>query len=233
MSKRLDRVLSNLKYGTRKTIQKDIKEGLISVNDNVVLDPRFKVVETDIIKVDNEEVFYKDLIILMMNKPSGYLSANKDSKYPVVIDLLKEPYIRYDFSICGRLDLDTKGLLILTNSGKVNHEITSPNKKVNKVYLVKLEQDIDEKTLNRLLEPHILKDGKGQQYISKAEAVEIIDSKNVKITISEGKYHQIKNMVKAIGNEVVELKRVQIGKLTLPIELQEGSYKEIELEDII
>src|SRR5690606_10419376 len=126
---RLDKLLSNLKYGSRTEIKALIKKGLISVNEKIVKNADMQIdPNKDQIVVDRETVFYKDIIILAMHKPAGYLSANQDKNDPVVIDLIKKPYDRFDFKIAGRLDKDTEGLLILTTDGDIQHEITHPKK---------------------------------------------------------------------------------------------------------
>lgn len=230
---RLDRALSNLKYGSRKEVQEFIKKGLVKVNNNICFNVKEEVDQNSIIHFKEEKVFFKPVFILMLNKPINYLSANKDNIHNTVIDLIKEPYNRYDLKICGRLDLDVQGLLLLTNVGSLVHKIASPNNKINKVYLVNTEKEITKNDIEKLLLPHILKDGDNNQYVSKAVAVEYIDNYNFLLTINQGKFHQVKRMCESILNKVKQLKRVQIGNLKLDESLKPGEYKEVELKDIL
>lgn len=231
MKIRLDKILAGLKYGSRKEVQKLIKENRVKVNNKIINDIRYKITEFDEIEIDDNIVYYKPLIILAINKPKEILSANKDLKYNCITDLLKEPYNRYDFKICGRLDLMTEGLVILSTSGAICHEITSPNKKVKKVYEAILENNITKEELEKLLKPHILYEKNGK-YISQALNVKFINSKKVLVSITQGKYHQVRKMFLYLNNKVVNLKRIQIGKLKLG-NLKSGEYKEITKEEIL
>lgn len=230
---RLDRALSNLKFGSRKEVQEFIKKGIVKVNNIICKNVKEEVDENSLIHFNEEEVFFKPSFILMLYKPINYLSANKDNIHDTVIDLIKEPYNRYDLKICGRLDLDVEGLLLLTNVGSYVHQIASPNNKINKVYHVNVEKEITKEDIEKLLLPHILKDGDNNQYVSKAVAVEYIDKYNFLLTINQGKFHQVKRMCESILNKVKKLKRIQIGKLKLDINLTPGEYKEVKIEDIL
>jgi 16S rRNA pseudouridine516 synthase len=230
---RLDRLLVNMKFGSRKEVQDLIKSGAVLVDGKVELkkdrklNPAFNKV-----LVFDEELYYQDEIILAINKPIGYLSANVDAFYPVVVDLIGAPYHRHDFKIAGRLDLDSEGLLILTTSGKTVHEITNPNKKIIKTYEVTTEEIIDEEMLSRLLEPIRLLDGNSEPYLTKAINISKTGEYTALISLDEGKFHQVKRMFRAIGYEVINLKRIQIGKYHLG-NLEPGEYVEIKKDDIL
>ncbi|MBN3491169.1 rRNA pseudouridine synthase [Acholeplasma equirhinis] len=227
---RLDKILSNLKYGSRTEIKTLIKRGLISVNEKIVKHADMQIdPNKDQIVVDQETVFYKETIILAMHKPAGYLSANQDKNDPVVIDLIKKPYDRFDFKIAGRLDKDTEGLLILTTDGEIQHEITHPKKHLDKVYEATLDLDFTEAAKLQLLEGVELKDPDGKIYFTNAKKLNY-NSNKVEITIDEGKFHQVKKMFESVGFKVTYLKRIQIGELKL--DLEKGTYKEIVLSDI-
>lgn len=227
---RLDKLLSNLKYGSRTEIKALIKRGLISVNEKIVKNADMQIdPNKDQIVVDQETVFYKETIILAMHKPAGYLSANQDKNDPVVIDLIKKPYDRFDFKIAGRLDKDTEGLLILTTDGEIQHEITHPKKHLDKVYEATLDLDFTEAAKLQLLEGVELKDPDGKIYFTNAKKLNY-NSNKVEITIDEGKFHQVKKMFESVGFKVTYLKRIQIGELKL--DLEKGTYKEIVLSDI-
>lgn len=230
---RLDRLLSNLKFGSRKEVHEMILNGMVTINGKTPLKRDIKVnPNVDKVVVNGEEIYYKDEIILAMYKPSGYLSANTDEMHPVVIDLLKPPYHRHDFKIAGRLDLDAEGLLILTTLGNTVHLITNPNQNVIKTYEVTTDSEINDKMLMRLLEPIRILDGNGNPYIAQAISVKKISGNMATIELDSGKYHQVKRMFRAIGYEVVNLKRIKIGKYTLP-NLNLGEYVEITKEDIL
>ncbi len=230
---RLDRVLANLKYGSRKDCQTYIKKGLVSVNGMVCTKVDRKIKETDQIVFNDSEIKYLPSFILMLNKPEGYISSNVSGLYPSVLTLVKEPYCRYDLKIAGRLDVDTTGLLLITNVGAYVHKIASPNSKVVKTYLAELKNPWTVAEANQLLKPMILRDGENQQYTAKALEVRLIDSIHVEIKIDMGKYHQVKNMVLSCGNEVLKLTRTAVGALTLPADLELGEYRLVELTDII
>lgn len=230
---RLDRLLVNMKFGSRKEVQDLIKNGEVYVNGKIETKKDRKLNPTnDKVVVLGEELYYKDEIILAVNKPIGYLSANIDPMHPVIIDLLKEPYHRHNFKIAGRLDLDSEGLLILTTSGHTVHEITNPNKKIVKTYEVTTDEIIDIKMLNRLLEPIKILDGNNDFYITKALEVKLLSDKMALISLDEGKFHQVKRMFRAIGYEVINLKRIKIGKYLMP-NIKPGEYLEIKKDDIL
>lgn len=224
---RLDKFLTNLKYGSRNDIKKMTKQGLIKVNGIIVKKSDIDVnPETDIVTIDNEKVFYKENITLIMNKPKGYICSNIDEKYPSLLRLLNEKYSRFDFSFAGRLDVDTEGLVILSTNGELIHKITSPNKNMYKVYYVKTERKI----INEKLLEHPIKllDGNNKEYITKGSKISKISDFELMVSITEGKFHQVKRMLEYIDNKVIYLKRISIGELILPEDLALGEIKEID-----
>ncbi len=225
---RIDKFLSNLKYATRSQVKSFLKEHLVKNGETVLKNGSQNVDLNKDVYIDDVKIFYKDNIYLMMNKPKGYVSATTDRMFPCVVELLKHPYDRFDFNIAGRLDIDTTGLLLLSTDGMFIHEITHPKKHVDKTYIATL----DSKCVNfdQLLKGVIIKDDKNQPYLAKAMDV-LVDDYIVNITIDEGKFHQVKRMFEAIGNKVIELKRIRIGNLILN-DLEEGNYVEIRKEDI-
>lgn len=228
---RLDKFLSNLKYGSRSEIKNLINKKQVKLNDCIVSNSNLKIDPlVDIVKINEEVVYYKEEINLMVNKPLGYLSANSDKLHQVVIDLIKEPFNKFDLKIAGRLDLDSHGLLILTTNGSFVHEITSPNNEVEKIYEVKLAEEFFE--LETLLGGIMIKDGNNNDYLAKALLIEKITNKHFKVTINEGKFHQVRRMFKYFDNEVIDLKRIAIGKLELD-NLPVGEYKEFERSDLL
>ena len=223
---RIDRFLSQLKYGSRSVIALAIKNGLVFQNGILIDSPRIKIdPEADEIEFAGEKVFFKASIVLMLNKPQNVLSANRDDQHAPVTELIRPPYDRFDLHVAGRLDLDAEGLLLLTNDGNLLHRIISPSKEVAKKYLVTLELPLSgEKELESGLD---IRDGKGEPYHTLPAQIEKIDFHSCYVTIHEGKYHQIKRMFQAVGNNVTHLKRVAIGKLRLDDSLAPGEYREL------
>lgn len=222
---RLDKVLVNLKYGSRKELQAVIKKGYVTVNNVVIKKPDTKVSEQDVITLFDEEVYYKEKVVLMLHKPSGYVSANKDGLHKTVFELIDEPYNRFDLNIAGRLDIDTEGLMLLTNDGKYLHNIITPNKDVYKKYYVETKEPF---AASKLLKPFEINDGREQPYTPLTPKVEQITDKTFYLSIKEGKFHQVKRMVSHFNNEVTYLKRVAIGEIELDEGLALGEYKEIK-----
>ncbi len=222
---RLDKYLANLKYGSRKDVSKLVRTGVVTVNGETVKDASININELDVVTVFEEEVYYKQIVTLMLNKPSGVVCANSDSMHETVIDLLEEKYKRFDFGIAGRLDIDTEGLVILTTDGDLLHKIITPKKNVMKKYYVELRNKLENYSI---LETGVeIMDGKNKPFITKDAIVEKISDNSCYISISEGKYHQVKRMFLHIGNEVTYLKRISIGNLVLDDNLEFGEYKEI------
>jgi 16S rRNA pseudouridine516 synthase len=228
---RLDKFLADKKLGSRKEVKTMIKEGLVFVDQKSIKDPSFHIYPTQVIKVNNEVIdHYKD-ILLMMNKPAGYVCATKDNVSKTVFDLIHPPYHNYDLRIVGRLDKDTEGLLLLTNNGKIIHHLTSPKKDIYKMYYVETNDVF--KDLERLTEPFFIKDSDEKLYQPLKPIVNYINDKSFYISIQEGKFHQIKRMISYFGYEVTYLKRIRIGDITLDETLPLGGYKEMDLKGLI
>ena len=230
---RLDKVLSNLGYGSRKEIKQAIRKGLIEVNGELVKDNGMQVdPEADKIVVNGEEIFYRKYIYLMMNKPDGVVSATVDNRDETVIDLLEVEHQVFNPFPVGRLDKDTVGLLLLTNDGELNHRLISPKWKVDKIYYAKIDKKVTEEDIKKFKNGITLDDG----YVCKEAKLEILeateDGSEVMITIQEGKYHQVKRMFEAVGKTVVYLKRVEFGTLKLDEDLDEGEYRELTEEEL-
>lgn len=226
---RIDKYLSNSGIGTRKEVKQYIKNGLILLNDKVVLKSTQQVDENkDNIKFKNQEIIYKKYIYLMMNKPQGYISATKDYN-DTVLDLLDEKFQNKDIFPVGRLDKDTEGLLILTNDGKLAHELLSPKKKVDKKYYAKVDNILSEEDIDKF------KDGiylEKEQYLTMPAKLEIISNYECYVYIKEGKYHQVKRMLKSCGKEVLYLKRISMGNINLDETLDLGQYRELTEKEI-
>lgn len=230
---RLDKIISNLGYGSRKDVKSFAKKGLIEVDGVVVKDNGLLVdPEKSIIKVNGEEILYRKYIYLMMNKPDGVISATHDNRDETVIDLLELDHQVFEPFPVGRLDKDTVGLLLLTNDGDLNHRLISPKYHVDKVYYAKIDKKVDENDIEAFKKGITLDDG----YKCLEAKLEIIsateEGSEVRITIQEGKYHQVKRMFEAVGKEVVYLKREEFGGLLLDPELEEGEYRELTDDEL-
>lgn len=229
---RLDKILSNMGYGSRKDIKKIVKEGRVSINYEIINKNDFKIDPyEDIITLDGKEIFYRKYIYLMMNKPKDVVSSTDDPISRTVLDLIDEEYLVFKPFPAGRLDKDTEGLILLTNDGKLAHELLSPKREVNKTYYVEVDGFIEEKHKKNFEKGIILDDG----YKTLPADLEIIESNifsKAKLTIKEGKFHQVKRMFKSLSMEVVYLKRISMGSLKLDESLKLGQYRELTEEEI-
>ena len=219
--------------GSRSEIKKFLKTCRVKLNGKFEKSPNTQVdIDKDEIFFDDEIVIYKEFTYLMLNKPKDYISATFDPKLPTVLELLEFPYSNMELFPVGRLDIDTTGFLILTNDGKFSYNVTNPKKKVNKKYLVTLRDDISSNQIESLENGIYFEK---EDFTTENAKVEEISKREIYLTISEGKFHQVKRMLEYVGNEVVELKRVSIGNLSLDEKLELGEYREItntELEEI-
>ena len=219
--------------GSRSEIKKFLKTCRVKLNGKFEKSPNTQVdIDKDEILFDDERVIYKEFTYLMLNKPKDYISATFDPKLPTVLELLEFPYSNMELFPVGRLDIDTTGFLILTNDGKFSYNVTNPKKKVNKKYLVTLRDDISSNQIESLENGIYFEK---EDFTTENAKVEEISKREIYLTISEGKFHQVKRMLEYVGNEVVELKRVSIGNLSLDEKLELGEYREItntELEEI-
>lgn len=228
---RLDKVLSNSGYGTRKEVKKIIKQGSVMVNNSVVLDVGTKVdPETDIIEVAGRTLDYKANIYIMLNKPSGVLSTTYDKTETTVIDLLYGEYSHRDLFPVGRLDIDTEGLVLLTDDGQLAHRLLSPKNMVPKLYYVEVNGRLDEQDVSAFNAGICL--GDFTTLSSELEILQAGDKSTALVKIYEGKFHQIKRMMQARNKEVVYLKRLSIGPLELDEDLDLGQWRELTCEEI-
>ena len=228
---RLDRFLANSGVGTRKEVKEILKKRKIKVNDSIITDGSTHIDENkDAVKYEEKEISYKPFIYIMMNKPNGVISATEDDEHRTVIDLLGNKYRTYSVFPIGRLDIDTEGLLILTNDGILTHNLLAPNKYVDKKYYVELKNPVLKSDIEKLENGIELENG----FVTKNAKVAVIENteNKVYITITEGKYHQVKRMFKAVNNKVLYLKRVQMGNLKLDDKLKVGEYRELTEKEI-
>jgi len=229
---RIDKYLSNMGYGSRRSIKKEIKNGVVLVNGDVAKDPSSSVdTKEDTVIYRGEAVVYEEFTYIMMNKPPGVISST-DSRQTNVIDILDERLKNIRLFPVGRLDKDTEGLLILTNDGQMAHNLLSPNKKVTKKYYVEIDGELSNNQINRLENGVKLEDS----YQCLPANVQIIHSDNtlckLTITIQEGKYHQVKRMMLSVGRKVIYLKRIAMGELILDETLKLGEYRYLSKSEL-
>ncbi|UEL46103.1 pseudouridine synthase [Terrisporobacter hibernicus] len=229
---RIDKILSNVGYGSRAEIKVYCKKGLVKVNDKVISNPGTQVdTDTDKIEFNNEVVKYREFVYIMMNKPDGYLSATFDKRDPIVLDLIESSYLAFEPFPVGRLDKDTEGLLVLTNDGKLAHRVLSPKKHVPKTYYAKIDGVVTEKDVKAFEDGVTLDDGY-ETMPSQLKILESGETSEIELTIHEGKFHQVKRMFESVGKKVVYLKRLSMGKLKLDETLSLGEYRELTEEEV-
>ena len=224
MAMRLDKLLAHYGVGTRKEVKNYIRNGFVTVNGNIVKKDDFKVdYETDEIVFDGEKIVYKPYVYIMLHKPAGYVSATKDNVHPTVVDLIYG-YEQYDLFPVGRLDLDTEGLLLLTNDGDFAHKLLAPSRHHSKLYYARIDGVMNENDDLKFKEGIIIDHYKCQSsYLSiiKTEG----NNSEVFIEIFEGKFHQVKKMVESVGKKVTYLKRIKMKNLELDDSLQSGEFR--------
>lgn len=229
---RLDKLLSNMGYGSRKEVKLLLKSKAVQVNGLVAKDVSMHVdTDADEILVMGEKVVYTEFIYLMMNKPPGVISATEDKYDKTVIDLLDPLAQHFKPFPVGRLDKDTEGLLILTNDGHLTHQLLSPKKHVPKLYFAVIEGRVTEDDVMKFKEGVILDDG----YFTKPGELTILSSGDVseiELSIMEGKFHQVKRMFESVGKKVTYLKRIRMGLLQLDETIELGDYRHLTVEEL-
>ena len=226
---RLDKLLANKAYGSRKEVHQLLKDQRVTINGETTTKKDSHVdIESDVITVDGQVVNTKQQYYVKFHKPKGYVTAVEDANHPVVMDLLPPEYIKMGVVPVGRLDKDTEGLLLLTNDGVWGHSIINGNKHVSKVYYVEYDGELTEEGIQRIKEGIVLGDGTH----CKPALIDVVSSQSLHITIEEGKYHQVKRIIGAAGGTVTYLKRLTIGHIDL-IGIEEvGSIQDLTIGDI-
>lgn len=228
---RLDKYLADMGLGTRTEVKQFIKKGQVLVNDEVVKKPEHKVSTTDDeIICCGEKVGYTEYEYIMLNKPQGVVSATEDRHDKTVLDLITDSG-RKDLFPVGRLDKDTEGLLLLTNDGKLAHELLAPKKHVPKTYFVIVDGVVNEDDV-KLFAQGFQVDADLFAKPAKLEIVQAKEKSEVYLTITEGKFHQVKRMFQAVDKPVLYLKRVQMGELKLDPNLALGEYRQLTEEEL-
>lgn len=218
---RLDRFLCEHNIGTRSEVKKLIQKGFVTVNSTVVHKPDFKVDEQcDIVEYNGNLLKYTPFQYYMFNKPSGVITANHDKSDSVVMDFLENASGR-NLSPVGRLDKDAEGFLLITNDGDLSHKLIAPKYKIPKTYFLKLKEPFTDLQAENLLDGVDI----GEKNICKAVSVRKIDTREIKITVCQGKFHQVKRMLFAVGNEVQYLKRTNFANVELDSDLPVGTWR--------
>ncbi len=231
---RLDKYLADMGIGTRQEVKKYIRQGRVSAGGAALKKPELKIDETkECIAFDGQEIRYAAYEYYMMNKPAGVISATRDGRDRTVLDLI-ESRKRKDLFPAGRLDKDTEGLLLITNDGALAHRLLSPEKHVDKVYYARVRGIVTDEDVRLFREGVDIGAGEEEERTRPAK-LEIIESgpvSTVRLTIQEGKFHQVKRMFACTGKEVVYLKRERMGSLVLDASLNPGEYRRLTEEEI-
>ena len=229
---RIDKLLANIGHGSRKEVKQLLKAGAVTVNGEVIKDAKQHVdPKKDRVMLYEEEVYYREFVYLMMNKPPGVISATEDTREETVVDLLEVEHAVFNPFPVGRLDKDTEGLLLLTNDGVLAHQLLSPKKHVPKTYFAVIDGEVTEEDSKAFQKGVTLDDG----YVTKPGKLTILKSglrSDIELTITEGKFHQVKRMFEAVGKRVVYLRRISMGPLQLDEELDLGEYRELTEEEV-
>lgn len=226
---RIDKLLTNTGLASRSEAAKSAKRGEIFVNgipahrSDVQVDP-----EKDEVVYKGERVVYKEFVYLMLNKPEGYVSATEAPGDRCVLELVPEKYAKLGLFPCGRLDKNTLGLMILTNDGAGAHKVLSPRRHVPKTYRFECERNVTDEDIKRLSEGITLDGG----YVTKDAHIKLDETRRSgEITITEGKYHQIKRMFVCVCNKITYLERISFGKIELDSSLKRGEFRELTYEE--
>ncbi len=229
---RLDKYLAEMGAGTRSEVKKLVRAGRVTINGAVAEKPEQKVdPETDTVCLDGEALLYAAYEYYLFHKPAGCVSATEDKIHKTVMDYLTDT-LRDDLFPVGRLDIDTEGLLLITNDGTLAHELLSPAHHVKKTYYARVAGRVTEEDA-RLFQQGV---DIGEEKLTKPAELVILTSgeeSEIELTITEGKFHQVKRMFQAVGKEVVYLKRLSMGPLTLPETLLPGEYRALTQEELM
>ncbi len=226
---RLDKFLCEVGCGTRSQVKDMVRKGRVLVNNCVVKSADFKIDENkDVVVCDGKRLQYQAFVYYMLHKPAGCVSATKDNHDKTVLDLIRDEDKRKDLFPVGRLDKDTEGLLLITNDGELSHRLLSPKKHVPKTYFVRTKEVLTKEMAD------VLENGVdiGEEKQTLPAIVEQLAETEIYLTITEGKFHQVKRMLQAVGNEVIYLKRISMGALVLDETLQKGDYRALRAEEI-
>lgn len=229
MKIRLDKAISDSGKYSRKEAKTAIKNGRVLVNGEVAISPEQKVfAETDVISVDNEVLRTEKYRYFIMDKPKGYICAAHDTKHKTVLDLLPRELVKIGVLPVGRLDKETSGMLLLTNDGDFAHKVISPKSNIEKCYIADTDIKVTQSDIDAFEAGVLLKDGT----ICKPAGLKILDNNKCEVTVTEGKYHQVRRMLAARGKKVIELRRIRIGICNLDQTICCGGFREMTEAEI-
>ena len=229
---RLDKCLADCGLGTRSEVKSLLKAKRITVNGKVVTNGKVQVnPEVDELMFDGEKIQYEEFVYIMMNKPKGVVSATEDNLHKTVLDLIDPVYFKKGVFPVGRLDIDTHGLLLLTNDGELAHRLLSPKKHVTKIYQARVEGVMTAEDVTAFEKGIVLSDGTECMPARLDILSTTQDESVVQIHLKEGKFHQVKRMVKACGKTVVDLQRLTMGQLRLDKGLALGESRPLTEEE--
>lgn len=232
---RLDKFLTEMNIGTRSQVKELIRRGRVTVDGVVCKEPERKLqTDTQHVTLDGQAVTYAEYEYYMLNKPQGVVSATEDNLHKTVIELIEDAK-RKDLFPVGRLDIDTEGLLLITNDGQLAHELLSPKKHVDKVYFARVEGSLPEDVVNLFSKGFKLSDGTpvlSSKLLIESTCEQETVINEVHLTIHEGKFHQVKRMFETFGCRVIYLKRLSMGSLKLDDSLEPGAYRALSIEEL-
>lgn len=224
---RLDKYIAECLRVSRKDAKILIKKKTIKVNNEIIKNDDYNVsLENDIVTYFDKELKYEQYIYLLMNKPQGYVCARVDNLNKTVMEIVPNEYLVKDLTIVGRLDIDTEGVLLLTNDGQLVHNLTSPNHQVNKTYYVEYDGMLKDNAIEQVSIGIKIDD-----YITKPGTLKIISNNQAEITISEGKFHQVKKMFEKLNTKVTYLKRIKFDIINLE-NLEIGKVRKLTEKEI-
>jgi len=224
---RLDKYLSKSLHISRREAKELIREGRVKVSGKVVKEPEYKVKEGEEVEIEGKSLKPQKNVYVMLYKPKGYLSTTEEEKkYPSFLELLREHFPSRKLFSAGRLDVDAEGLLLITDDGELAHRLTHPKWKVEKEYIARLNKEIKDEDLNKLYDVKL--EGKPVRLVK----VEKLSPDTVRIILTEGRHHVVKRLFKAVGYNVVDLKRVRIGNLRLDEGMEPGEWRELREEEV-
>ncbi len=223
---RLDKFLADAQVGTRSEVKSLIRKNLVTVNGIPAKSPEMKInEETDVVAVSGKPVSLRGFVYYLLHKPAGFVSATKDNLFPTVMELVPKGD---DLFPVGRLDKDTEGFLLITNDGELSHLLLSPRRHVDKTYLAVLDHPAQDEDIV------IFRTGVdiGDDNLTLPAHLQILPENQARLTIHEGRFHQVKRMFHAVGKEVIYLKRLSMGPLTLPDDLDKGCWRELTDKEV-
>ncbi|MBS4462331.1 rRNA pseudouridine synthase [Aerococcaceae bacterium zg-B36] len=229
---RLDKFLAHTGFGSRKEVKQLLSKGWITVNDSVVKKVISINEQTDVVKVDGEIIHYEAFSYLLLNKPEGIISATEDDYHETVIDWIGPEFAHLKLFPVGRLDIDTTGLLLLTNNGQLSHQLLSPKRHVSKRYYAEIDGIVTEEMVVKFAKGLNL--GDFTTLPAKLEVLYVNPQTNqsrIEVEIQEGKFHQVKRMFEKVGCTVVRLHRLSMGPLILPEDLAVGEFRQLNEQE--